>query len=197
MLKTDVSRQDATIAERRLGSTISVPSSLSVFSIAFSAVLELAVDDLSSQIEELARQRYNMFDREILECIEQGTLESHAGWATREQAQREPEPFRIGDERREVDRCWIDLITDGGGEMTARRQRIRRARQSAPDSCCVDVKRLGETVSQRARQLRLARHHAPELLARRPGVSGEVLLREAALNPQHLDLLPDRCQLDE
>ena len=32
--------------------------------------LELAVDDLAAQVEELARERYDVLDREILERVE-------------------------------------------------------------------------------------------------------------------------------
>ena len=41
--------------------------------------LELAVDDLASELEELARQRHDVLDGEILERVKQRTLEAHPG----------------------------------------------------------------------------------------------------------------------
>jgi hypothetical protein len=161
------------------------------------SLLELAVHDKPSQLEEFARQRYDVLDGEVLECVEEGALESHPRRPARKQTQRQTQSVRIGDECREVDGGGIDLVADRGGEVPAGGQRIRRTRQGVADRRRIDVKSFGEAVPERARQLRLPSHHPPELLPRRSGIASEVLLREAALDPQHLDLLADRRQLDE
>ena len=59
----------------------------------------------------------------------------------------------------------------------------------------LDLKCVRQPLAKGVCKLRLAGHHAPKLLTRRAGEPREVLLREAATDTQHLDVLPEWREL--
>src|SRR5919199_1554167 len=89
---------------------------------------------------------------QILKRVEQRTLDPLTGRPGRQQAQREAQTRRVGNESRKVDGCRVRLVCNDGRQVRAGREAVRRTGQYGAECCCIDVEDLCEPVAERARQ---------------------------------------------